>query len=57
MSKASVNVTKTNLTKPKDASRVQGVVAKANGGAIPKGSFVGRMQNAADRNFGKSGGK
>lgn len=57
MSKVSGNVTKTNMTKPKDASRVQSVVAQANGGVIPKGSFVGRIQNAANRNFGKSGGK
>lgn len=47
----------TNPTKPSDASRIQGKVALANGGMVPKGSHVGRLQGAAARNFGKSGGK
>lgn len=44
-------------TTPADASRVQSAVAKAHGGAVPKGSYVGRLQGAAARHFGKSGGK
>lgn len=41
---------------PKVASRVQGAVARSTG-SIPAGSYVGRIQGAAARNFGKSGGK
>jgi len=41
---------------PKVASRVQGAVARSTG-SIPAGSYVGRIQRAAARNFGKSGGK
>ena len=29
---------------PADVSRIQGVVARAHGGATPKGSYVGRLQ-------------
>lgn len=29
---------------PADVARIQGVVSVANGGATPKGSYVGRMQ-------------
>lgn len=31
-------------TSPAAASRVQGAVARQNGGGIPKGSYVGRLQ-------------
>lgn len=48
---------KSNLTKPTDASRVQSAVAKDNGGKVPAGSYVGNLQRAAVRNYGKSGGK
>lgn len=48
---------KSNLTKPADASRAQSAVAKSNGGNVPVGSYVGRLQGAAVRNYGKSGGK
>lgn len=46
-----------NPTTPAAASRVQGAVAKGNGGTVPKGSYAARMQGAAARNFGKSGSK
>ncbi len=29
---------------PSDVSRIQGAVAQRNGGATPKGSYVGRIQ-------------
>lgn len=32
---------------PKAVARVQGAVAPQNGGGIPKGSYVGRLQRAA----------
>jgi hypothetical protein len=35
------------LTTPAVVARVQRAVAVKNGGKIPKGSFVGRMQRAA----------
>lgn len=41
---------------PKVASRVQGALARSTG-SVPAGSYVGRIQVAAARNFGKSGGK
>lgn len=44
-------------TTPADASRVQRAVAAQHGGQVPKGSYVGRLQGAAAKHFGKSGGK
>jgi hypothetical protein len=41
---------------PVVASRVQGAVARTTG-SVPAGSYVGRIQGAAARNFGKSGSK
>lgn len=32
-------------TTPAAVARVQGAVARQNGGGVPKGSYVGRMQN------------
>jgi len=32
---------------PEALARVQGAVAKQNGGGVPKGSYVGRMQKVA----------
>jgi len=43
-------------TTPTAASRVQSAVARSNG-SVPAGSYVGRLQSAAARNFGKSGSK
>jgi hypothetical protein len=57
MSKTTPNVTKSNLTTPKVASRVQSATATSNGGVVPKGSVAGRMQRTANHNFGKSGSK
>lgn len=57
MSKANTNPKTTQLTTPRDASRVQAASAKANGGKVASGSQASRMQAAAARNFGKSGGK
>jgi hypothetical protein len=48
---------KSARTTPSDASRVQSRVAKSNGGIVPKGSYAARLQGAAARNSGKSGGK
>jgi len=48
---------KRNPTTPKAASRMQSGVAKDNGGTVPKGNYVGRIQKAAKNNFGKPGGK
>lgn len=33
-----------------DVARIQGAVAKKNDGKVSKGSYVGRMQDAAERN-------
>lgn len=33
-------------TTPTAVSRVQSAVARQNGGGVPKGSYVGRMQHA-----------
>lgn len=57
MSNSGKNQGRTSPTTPSAASRVQGAVARANGGAVPQGSYVGRLQGAAARNFGKSGSK
>lgn len=57
MSKSSNNQGRTSPTTPSVASRVQGTVARTHGGAVPQGSYVGRFQAAAARNFGKSGSK
>ncbi len=57
MSKSGNNQGRTSPTTPSAAARAQGAVAHTNGGAVPKGSYVGRLQAAATRNFGKSGGK
>jgi len=57
MSKTTNKGAGSKMTTPQDASRVQGSVARSNGGVVPKGSQAGRMQRAASRNFGKSGGK
>lgn len=32
-------------TTPAAVARVQGAVARQNGGGVPKGSYVGRMQS------------
>lgn len=32
------------------AARIQSSTAKYNGGTVPKGSFAGRAQSAADKN-------
>lgn len=55
--KAAAKLASVRLTTPDAASRVQGTVARHNGGVVPKGSQVGRMQRAAVRNFGASGKK
>ena len=34
----------TNPITPTDVARMQGVVAKQHGGAVPQGSYVGRLQ-------------
>lgn len=34
-------------TTPAVSARVQGAVAKQNGGGVPKGSYIGRLQHAA----------
>lgn len=47
----------TSLTTPRDASRVQAAVSRSSGGAVAKGSHVGRLQAAATKNYGKSGSK
>lgn len=39
------------------AARVQGAVARTNGGGVPAGNYAGRLQAAAARNSGKSGSK
>jgi len=57
MSKTNTSPKKTQLTTPRDASRVQAASAKTNGGEVARGSQASRMQAAAARNFGKSGGK
>lgn len=57
MSKSGNKNNHSALTTPSAASRAQKAVALANGGATPKGSYVGRLQKAAARNFGKSGSK
>lgn len=57
MSKPTVKANPPKLTTPRVVARVQGAVARDNGGLVPKGSHVGRMQKAAVRNFGKPGGK
>ncbi|SON49925.1 hypothetical protein [Vibrio tapetis] len=35
---------------PEAAARIQGNVAKKNGGQVPKGDFAGRAQRAAENN-------
>ncbi len=57
MSTKSVKATQGNLTTQKVASRMQSAVAKGNGGGVPKGSYVGRVQAAATRNMTKTGSK
>ncbi len=57
MSKPQSRPSPSHPTKPADASRAQSGVALRIGGVVPKGSHVGRLQVAAARNFGKSGGK
>ncbi len=57
MNKHQSRTAPSNPTTPSDASRVQSTVARVSKGAVPKGSHVGRLQRAAARNFGKSGGK
>ena len=47
-------MSKTPMTKTTSA-RIQSGVAKSNGGAVPKGHFVGRAQRAATKN--SKGGK
>lgn len=44
-------------TTPTAATRAQKAVSLTNGGFVSKGSYVGRLQRAADSNFGKSGAK
>jgi hypothetical protein len=57
MSKHKAKTNPANPTKPSDATRVQGDVAAKHDGKIPPKSHVRRMQKAAVKNFGKSGGK
>lgn len=57
MSKNKAKSRPAKLTTPVDATRVQGIVAGKHGGQVPKGNYVGRLQRAATKNFGKSGGK
>lgn len=57
MSKSGNNQGRTTQTTPSAASRTQGSVARTQGGAVPKGNYVGRLQAAVARNFGKSGSK
>ncbi len=57
MSKSKGNCNSSKSTTPADASRAQSAVARENGGQVPKGSYVGRLQGAAAKNFGKSGSK
>lgn len=57
MSKSKGKSSTIKPTSPADASRVQGAVASKHGGQVPKGSYVGRLQGAAAKNFGKSGSK
>lgn len=57
MSKISNIVGPKKPTTPSAASRVQAAAAKQGGGQVAKGSPAARMQSAAARNFGKSGGK
>jgi hypothetical protein len=57
MSKASSGSKSRSIpSTPTAASRVQGAVARTTG-SVPAGSYVGRIQGAAARNFGKSGSK
>lgn len=35
---------------PEAAARIQGNVARKNGGQVPKGDFAGRAQRAAENN-------
>ncbi len=37
------------------AARIQSGAAKANGGGVPKGHFVGRAQRGAAHNLNKGG--
>lgn len=57
MSKSSNTKGRTIRTTPTTATRAQKAVALTNGGVVPQGSYVGRLQRAADINFGKSGAK
>lgn len=57
MSKAQHNQKSVALTTPSAASRVQAAVARSPGGSVAKGSYVGCLQAAAARNYGKSGAK
>lgn len=57
MSTKSVKAAQGNLTMQKVASRMQSAVASVNGGQVPKGSYVGRVQAAATRNVTKTGSK
>lgn len=38
---------------PAAVARVQGAVARQNGGGVPKGSYVGRMQQTLAAKTGK----
>jgi hypothetical protein len=57
MSKSKAKPRPPKLTKPVDASRAQSAIAGKHDGQVPKDSYVGRLQRAAMKNFGKSGGK
>lgn len=57
MSKSRNNQGPAVPTTPSAASRVQSAVARAHGGVVPKNSYAGRLQGAAVKNHGKSGGK
>lgn len=57
MSKSKARRRPSKLTAPVDASRTQRAVAGKHEGQVPKDSYVGRLQRAATKNFGKSGGK
>jgi hypothetical protein len=57
MSKSRNNQGHTVPTTPSAASRVQSAVARTHGGVVPKDSYAGRLQGAAIKNYGKSGGK
>ncbi|TVO64212.1 hypothetical protein [Denitromonas ohlonensis] len=49
MSKSKPNTNRKPINKT-DLARIQSAVAKKNDGQVPKDSYVGRMQEAAERN-------